>query len=81
MKKVMQVLLKILGAVLILTGLGCIIMSVPIVMHITRAIADMNIANAAISTLILIFVWAIGFMMAMFGLITLKKDFVDVFEK
>ena len=81
MKKVIQVLLKILGAVLILTGLGCIIMSVPIVMHITRAIADMNIANAAISTLILIFVWAIGFMMAMFGLITLKKDFVDVFEK
>ena len=81
MKKVIQVLLKILGAVLILTGLGCIVMSVPIVMHITRAIADMNIANAAISTLILIFVWAIGFMMAMFGLITLKKDFVDVFEK
>ncbi len=81
MKKVIKVLLKILGGVLILTGLGCIVMSVPIVVYITKEIASINIARAAIETIILIFVWAIGFMMVVFGIHVLKKDFIEVFDE
>ena len=56
-------------------------MSVPIVVYITKEISSVNIARAAIETLILIFVWAIGFMMVMFGIHVLKKDFIEVFDE
>lgn len=77
MKTVAKILLKVLTVALILTGIGCVALSLPIVLKITSDIAATNIRNAIIETIILIFVWAIGFMMAMFGVMTLQKGFID----
>ena len=77
MKIVAKILLKVLTVALILTGIGCVVLSLPIVIKITNDIAATNIRNAIIETIILIFVWAIGFMMAMFGVMTLHKGFID----
>jgi hypothetical protein len=78
MKKFSIILLKILGAVLVLTGIGVIVSMIPLTSIISNMIAKAEILRAALSSVILVFIWVIGTFMSLVGIRLLNKDSNDI---
>jgi len=73
MKKFSIVLLKIIGVVLILSGLGVIISTVHVATVVAEQLAKAEILRASLSAVILIFIWIIGVFMSLVGIRFLNK--------
>ena len=73
MKKFSIILLKILGVVLILSGLGVILSTVHVASIVAEQLAKEEIVRASLSAVILIFIWIIGVFMSLVGIRFLNK--------
>ena len=78
MKKFSIILLKIVGTVLVLTGIGVIVSMIPLTSIISGMIAKAEILRAALSSVILVFIWVIGTFMSLVGIRLLNKDSNDI---
>lgn len=73
MKKFSIVLLKIVGVVLFLSGLGVIASTVNVTIIVTQLLAKEEILRASLSAAVLVFIWVIGAFMSLIGIRLLNK--------
>ena len=69
-----KILIIILGLILIISGSGVILLSLPITSSIANLARDNHIIYAFIWLILLLFVWAIGVFMFIIGLLVHKLN-------
>ena len=73
-KIIVKVLIIILGLILIITGSGVILLSLPITSSIANLARENHIFYAFLWLILLLFVWAIGVFMFIIGLLVHKLN-------
>ena len=73
-KIIVKVLIIILGLILIITGSGVILLSLPITSSIANLARENHIFYAFLWLILLLFVWAIGVFMFIIGILVHKFD-------
>ena len=73
-KIIVKVLIIILGLILIITGSGVILLSLPITSSIANLARENHIFYAFLWLILLLFVWAVGVCMFVVGILVHKFD-------
>ena len=73
-KIITKVLIIILGLILIISGSGVILLSLPITSSIVNLTRDNHIIYAFLWLILLLFVWAIGVFMFIMGILVHKLN-------
>ena len=73
-KIITKILIIILGLILIISGSGVILLSLPITSSIANLARDNHIIYAFIWLILLLFVWAIGIFMFIMGILVHKLN-------
>ena len=74
-----KIFIIILGLILIITGSGVILLSLPITSSIANLARDNHIFYAFLWLILLLFVWAIGVFMFIIGLLVHKLNDDDIY--